>query len=371
LAKSEGSALKILAIDIGAGTEDVLLYDDSRTVENCIKMVLPSPTLIYAKRIEELTTREQNILIKGDIIGGGAASSAIKKHIEKGLKVVMTEKAALTIRNNLNEVRSMGVKVVKEESELSKFKGTSIGFEEINIWKITKFLKELGERADDIDVVAVAVQDHGVNPPGESNRKFRMKKMEELLSKSPKMEKLAFEENEVPSCFLRMRSAVESCKMQMPNSNVIVMDTAISALLGCLEDPVVVKSSSIVAVNAGNGHTIAAILEEERVLGLMEHHTRMLSNKPQKLERILRDFANGRINGEDIFNDGGHGAFYLVPPHDRERKPSEEKIGMFTVTGPNRSIMSDVKIPFHYASPAGDVMMTGTMGLVRATLRKI
>ena len=32
--------MKILAIDIGAGTEDVLLYDDTkRSIENCIKMV--------------------------------------------------------------------------------------------------------------------------------------------------------------------------------------------------------------------------------------------------------------------------------------------------------------------------------------------
>jgi uncharacterized protein (DUF1786 family) len=97
----------------------------------------------------------------------------------------------------------------------------------------------------------------------------------------------------------------------------------------------------------------------------------MLSNKPQKLQRILLDFANGRIKGEDIFNDGGHGAFYLMPHHAKEQKLSAEKVGMFTVTGPNRSIMSEVKIPFHYSSPAGDVMMTGTMGLVRATLRKI
>lgn len=367
----EVSALKILSIDIGAGTEDVLLYDDSRTIENCIKMVLPSPTLIYANKIEELTSRKQNILIKGDIIGGGAVTSAIRKHIEKSLKVVMTEKVALTIRNNLDEVRSMGIEVVKEESELSKLKGVSIGFEEINIWKITKFLKELGAKTDDIDVVAVAVQDHGVNPPGESNRKFRMKKMEELLTKSPRMETLAFEENEVPECFLRMRSAVESCKMQLPNSSVIIMDTSLSAVLGCLEDPVVTKSNRVLAVNVGNGHTVAAIVEDERVLGLMEHHTEMLRNKPKKLESMLVAFADGKIKGEDIFKDGGHGAFYLTADQSKEEKLSVKKVGIFAVTGPNRSIANDLKIPIHFAAPAGDVMMTGTMGLIRAVLRKL
>jgi uncharacterized protein (DUF1786 family) len=40
--------MKILAIDIGAGTEDVLLYDDEkRSIENCIKMVLPSPCQVF------------------------------------------------------------------------------------------------------------------------------------------------------------------------------------------------------------------------------------------------------------------------------------------------------------------------------------
>ena len=35
---------KILAIDIGAGTQDVLLYDAQLTPENCISMILPTPT---------------------------------------------------------------------------------------------------------------------------------------------------------------------------------------------------------------------------------------------------------------------------------------------------------------------------------------
>jgi uncharacterized protein (DUF1786 family) len=234
-----------------------------------------------------------------------------------------------------------------------------------------KFLKELGAKIGDIDVVAVAVQDHGVNSPGESNRKFRMKKIEELLAKNPNMEALAFEENEVPDCFLRMRSAVESCKLQLPNSSVVVMDTAISALLGCLEDPEVTKNARVLAVNAGNGHTITAILEGERILGLMEHHTRMLSSSPQKLEQQLLDFANGRIKSEDIFNDGGHGAFYLKSDTGKKQRPSVKGIGMFTVTGPNRSMVSGLKIPFHFAAPGGDVMMTGTTGLIRATLRKL
>ena len=364
------STLKILSIDIGAGTEDVLLYDDSSIVENCIKMVLPSPTLTFAGKIEELTRKKQNLIVKGDTIGGGAVSAAIKKHLGSGLKAVMTEKAAFTIRNNLDEVRKMGIEVVKDEAEISKHSGAAISLEEVNTSKITKFLTELGADASDIDVVAVAVQDHGAQPLGESNRRFRMKKMQELLEKNPRIDALAFEEGQVPECFLRMRSAIEACKKQLPNATPMVMDTALSAILGCLEDPVVVRGRRILAVNFGNGHTLAAIVHNESILGLMEHHTEMLRYKPKKLRKLLRDFADGRTRGEDIFEDGGHGAFYLNVDRDKKKRVSAGRVDMFTATGPNRSIADNIKKHIHFAAPAGDVMMTGTMGLVRAVLRK-
>jgi uncharacterized protein (DUF1786 family) len=334
-------------------------------------MVLPSPTLVFAGKIEELTRKKQNLIVKGDIIGGGAVSTAIRKHIAGGLKAVMTEKAAFTIRNNLDEVRKMGIEVVKDEAEISKSSGTTISFEEVNTSKIIKFLSELGADPLDIDVVAVAVQDHGAQPPGESNRRFRMKKMRELLEKDPHIDALAFEEEQVPECFLRMRSAIEACKRQLPNATPMVMDTAFSAILGCLEDPVVVKGRRILAVNFGNGHTLAALVQNQSILGLMEHHTEMLRYKPKKLQKLLLDFSAGRIKGEDIFKDGGHGAFYLDAGKIKREFPSAHRVDMFTVTGPNRSIAGGIGKPIHIAAPAGDVMMTGTMGLVRAVLRRI
>ena len=34
--------MKILAIDVGTGTQDILIYDDEKELENSIKLVLPS-----------------------------------------------------------------------------------------------------------------------------------------------------------------------------------------------------------------------------------------------------------------------------------------------------------------------------------------
>jgi uncharacterized protein (DUF1786 family) len=43
--------MKILAIDVGMGTQDILLYDSTQRTENCIKMVFPSQTRVNAKQI--------------------------------------------------------------------------------------------------------------------------------------------------------------------------------------------------------------------------------------------------------------------------------------------------------------------------------
>jgi uncharacterized protein (DUF1786 family) len=48
--------MKILAIDIGTGTQDILLLDTNQTIENAVQMVMPAPTAIAAKRVT-LTTK--------------------------------------------------------------------------------------------------------------------------------------------------------------------------------------------------------------------------------------------------------------------------------------------------------------------------
>lgn len=47
--------LRILAVDVGGGTQDVLIYDSEREIENCFKMVLPAQTQIVAARIRRAT----------------------------------------------------------------------------------------------------------------------------------------------------------------------------------------------------------------------------------------------------------------------------------------------------------------------------
>ncbi len=354
--------MKILALDIGAGTEDILLYDDKKkNVENCIKIVLPSPSQILAAKVREATRLCQDLYIKGDIIGGGVFTSSLKKHVRAGLRIVMTRNAAFTVRNNLDEVRDLGIEIT-QESLSANFNGKTLDLEEVNLTRLKAFLSNFNESLSDVDVVAIAVQDHGVFPKGTSNRIFRIQKMQELLESDSRPESLAFKEDEIPSCFLRMKSAAKVSRRQLPKADVLVMDTALVAILGCLKDQAIEKKSLVLAVNVGNGHTMAAIIFRGRIVGLLEHHTQALT--PQKIERLLIDFADGELSNEDVFKDGGHGLFFLEDP------PRFSKIKTIAATGPNRHILSKTNLSIHFAAPAGDVMMTGPIGLVEVAKRK-
>jgi len=142
----------------------------------------------------------------------------------------------------------------------------------------------------------------------------------------------------------------------------LLMDTAPAALLGCLQDSHVKEADPVLAVNVGNGHTIAAIISNGEVTGIVEHHTRMLS--AQKIEGLLVAFADGKLSDEEVFQDGGHGLFQLRDP------PGFSAINRIAATGPNRGVLSGTALNVHFAAPAGDVMMTGLIGLIEAVKKK-
>ena len=75
--------MKIVGIDIGSHTKDILLYDTDLFSDNCLKMVVPSPTLTYAKMLSQI---DGDVYINGCTIGGGHLKTIIKKHLNKGYK---------------------------------------------------------------------------------------------------------------------------------------------------------------------------------------------------------------------------------------------------------------------------------------------
>ena len=354
----------ILALDIGAGTKDILLYEEGKKLENCIKMVLPSPSLIYAEQVEEATTAGRDLFVSGATIGGGKLSASLKTHLRAGCRVFMTERAALTVRNSLDEVAAMGIRIVPAEPE--GFPGQRIELDEIELPPLVHFLRHANLDLFTLSIVAIAVQDHGASPQGVSNRRVRLETMRQLLEKTPSPLSLVFSPEEIPRGHFRMQSAAAECRQSLPDAQVFITDTAPAAIYGCLEDPLVHEAATVgdvLTVNVGNSHTMAALITGERIKGIFEHHTGYLGQR--KLLTYLKRFADGELTGEEVFQDGGHGAFYL------EGAPGSSRLAMVAATGPNRSQLSEADFRVYYAAPAGDVMMAGPLGLVRAALRKM
>jgi uncharacterized protein (DUF1786 family) len=355
--------LKILAIDIGLGTQDILLYEGGGPVENCPKLVLPSPSSFYRKRLTALLSRGKDLFLDGSIIGGGDLISPLVAHMRAGFSVFMTQEAALTLRNDLDKVRAQGIQIV--EGPPPNFAGERLTLREIDFYSLAALLAPWDIDLNQVEIAAIAVQDHGVSPPGMSNRRFRLQSMKEGLSKDPRPTSLAFLPGEIPAFHLRMRAASEASRKQLPKARPLLMDTSLAAISGCLVDPLVATRSEkpILCVNLGNGHTMAALLEGGRILALLEHHTKALN--PEDLKRDLMGFADGKLKDEDVFERGGHGLFYLQDP------PGFPEVSLIAATGPQREMMGRSGLAFYYPAPYGDMMMTGPAGLIWAAEEKL
>ncbi len=52
------------------------------------------------------------------------------------------------------------------------------------------------------------------------------------------------------------------------------------------------------------------------------------------------------------------------------KPPTFSRIERIVATGPNRNMLVKTNLPVHSATPAGDVMMAGPIGLVEAARKK-
>lgn len=355
--------MKVLAIDIGVGTQDILLYESGGVPENSPKLVLPSPTALFRERLKALLPQKRDLFLDGSIMGGGGLFPPLIAHLRSGCSVFMTEEAAFSLRNDLEEVRAKGIQIVDQAPP--DFSGLRLRLKEIDFASLAALLGPWDIDLSQMDVAAIAVQDHGVSPPGMSNRRFRLQKMKERLERDPRPISLAFLPEEIPPSHLRMQAAARASRRQLPQANPLLMDTSIAAISGCFADPLVaaLRSRPLLCVNVGNGHTMAALIEQGQVLGLFEHHTRALS--PEALEENLVRFVEGKLGDEEVFQGGGHGMFYLKHP------PGLSRLALIAVTGPQREMARNTRLHCHYPAPYGDMMMTGPAGLVMATTEKL
>ncbi len=340
--------MSLLAIDVGAGTQDILLYREDIPLEGSTKMVLPSQTIIVGGRIEQARAKGKDIFLQGPTMGGGASTAAVRWHLAAGLKVYATPSAAATINDNLERVATLGVIIQEDAPDSAEVIETG----DIDIPSLKKAFSLF-----DLDLpedVAVAVQDHGYSPE-KSNRLVRFEHMAEAIRSGGKLEAFAY--REPPEAMTRMLAVKEY--LDRMGFSPVLMDTGPAAIFGAALDPRCRGPSLI--VNFGNGHTVAALLCDGRITALFEHHTSQLA--PDKLRHFLDGLCRGTLKSSQVFEDGGHGAYIECVP---------EEVKSTLVTGPRRDqfLSSGVLDGAVAAAPGGDMMITGCLGLIEAWTKK-
>ncbi len=337
----------LLAVDVGGGTQDLFLWEPGDSVENAVKLVLPAPTQIAARRLRRYSAEGRAVFLTGRLMGGGPITSAVRRHLAQGLSVYASPPAALTLHDNLDMIQQWGVCFTDNPPpEAARLLLGDVDLEAIKT-VLTTFEVSLPTR------FAVAVQDHGFSPQA-SNREFRFQHWREVLARGGKLQDLAFQEP--LEVFTRMQAVAEA----LPG--VLLMDTCTAGMRGALLDPEAQKHrmTGLTVVNLGNAHTFAALIQGDRIFGIYEHHTGLLT--PDKLAQHLSRFQAGELKHEEVFGDNGHGC--AIHPDYHQKRP----FSFTVITGPRRALARGW--PGVFAAPLGDMMLTGCFGLADAWLEK-
>jgi uncharacterized protein (DUF1786 family) len=346
-----------LTMDIGTGTKDVMFFSPTNTIENNIKLVVPTPASLMAERLE---TYEGDLRIAGYTMGGGYLAKVLKKHVTKGFSVTMETLPAFTVRNNLEEVREAGIKVVENVQQPTHT------FDEIELPMYIPWLETFGVPPRSIKVIGISVQDHGYNTSEESSRINRFKYFLEHLEKSQSASDLVFSGNNLPEVFGRLSSGAKTVRDFNPALETVLIDTSFSAILGCpFDSRVEALRGPVLFLNFGNGHTMACILDGTRILSFFEHHTRVMKEKAEVMQDYMKRLAEGTLPTDEVFQDDGNGCVTF------DALPFSSLAGV-VVTGPQRHLMARTGIKQYLeAAPGGDMMMTGPLGILRGLAMKV
>lgn len=351
--------MKILAVDIGTGTQDVYLFDSELSVENGYKMILPSPTLNIRRRLRQAAREHRDVLLTGCLMGGGPSGWGVSDALKAGLKVYATPEAAQTLNDDLDAVRADGV-IVLDVKETSKLPGDvlRIEFRDFDAQALCRGFENFGVDLSDLAAVTVAVFDHGNAPANVSDRKYRFDYLQRRIHEKNSLSAFAYMSTEIPPFLTRMRAvAASTAGLDLP---IVVMDTAPAAVLGAALDPAFQRHERNLVVNIGNMHTLGFRLGPVGIEGVFEHHTGCLDRA--RLEALLLEFAAGTLTNQAVFANHGHGALIIDP----DPLPMDHGDFNLIVTGPRRQMLAGSPLKPYFAAPFGDMMIAGCFGLLRA-----
>jgi len=348
--------MRFLMVDIGAGTMDVLCYDTEADLH--FKAVVKSPVRYIA---EIAAAIPGDLIVTGCEMGGGPITGVLMQRAKRA-EVVMSSSAAVTLHHDLEKVRSWGIKVYDDdhaEDICRDKKYQSLILEDLDAGRLRLIVEGFGVPFA-FDAVVVCAQDHGVPPPGVSHLDFRHNILTNLLEKNPYPHALLFEGDEVPDTMNRLRSLANSAR-SFPTVEVYVMDSGMAAMLGGAMDILSQQKQRVVILDVATSHTVGAAMIGDEIAGFFEYHTSDITLV--RLEQLMVDLCEGKLEHDQILKEGGHGAF--------SRKAfGFDAVEAIIATGPKRRLVAASQLPIEYGAPFGDNMMTGTVGLLEAVRKR-
>ena len=221
-----------LLIDIGAGTMDILYWDDASALH--FKAVVRSPVPHLAGRIKQCPG---DVLITGQEMGGGNITGVLKERALTPSCCHYRRRPLPPCTMTRTELRRGGFRWSrkKRRKRCCRKASSAILLRPISTgtgWKTV--VKGLGVPFE-FDVVGICAQDHGVPPKGVSHLDFRHRLFTAVLDEDPHAAALLYEKDEVPQSMNRLRSVARSAE-KLPAKEVFVMDSGMAAIQGASLD---------------------------------------------------------------------------------------------------------------------------------------
>ncbi len=341
-------------IDIGAGTMDIMCHVPEENMH--YKAVVQSPVRTLGAAI---AATGGNLLVTGTEMGGGPVTEALKVRARQA-SVVMSASAAATIHHDPDRVRAMGIQIVPDQ-QARNMQGnpdyTAVVLQDIDPARIRQIVTGFGLPFE-FESVAVCAQDHGVAPNGVSHLEFRHQLFKSRLDAHPYPHTLLYTPEGLPPEFNRLKSIANSAA-GLPTRQVYVMDSGMAAIAGAAMDASLIDKTSFMVLDIATSHTVGAVLENDELMGSFEYHTHDITL--ERLEELLHDLPEGKLDHRRILAEGGHGAYL-------RRAPGFDRIEAIVATGPKRRLLTASTLPITWGAPWGDNMMTGCAGLLKAVM---
>jgi uncharacterized protein (DUF1786 family) len=343
---------RFLLVDIGAGTMDVLYYDNESDLH--YKAVVRSPVRQLAETAAELAG---NLLITGCEMGGGSITQVLQQKALRA-EVVTSSSAAATLHHSMEKVRSWGIKIIsdKEAEDLRQVnKYSHLVLADLDKERLAQIVKGFGVPFS-FDVVGICAQDHGVPPDGVSHLDYRHRMFAAILDQNPFPHALLYKYDEIPVTMNRLNSIAKSATA-LPTNEIYVMDSGMAAILGASMDALARRKDKLLLLDVATSHTVGAAITGGKIAGFFEYHTVDITS--ERLEALLRELADGRLEHDKILSEGGHGAY-------TRKALGFQEVEIIVATGPKRRLVENSSLPMVFGAPLGDNMMTGTVGLLEA-----